>query len=149
MIAMDALQKGLQQRRGVGHLGVLANINQSFDEIEEQLKYFVHNNSSIEFVEMPIEYVSSGTYAWVRLKQNELYMQNSILSAYLNLITLCELMLRNVKSPHIEEFAKSTELVLSYIGQNTLLFFESLEKVFADIKEELDVQRFIIAQPYQ
>ncbi len=76
-------------------------------------------------------------------------MQNSILSAYLNLITFCDLILRNVKSPHIEEFAKSTELVLSYIGQNTLLFFESLEEVFADIKEELDVQRVIIAQPYQ
>lgn len=130
-------------------MGVLTNINQSFDEIEAQLKYFIHNNSSIEFVDMPIELIGSGTYAWVRLKQNEVHMQNQILSAYSSLITLCNLMLRNVESPYIDEFEKSTELVLSYIGHNTLLFAESLEKVFADIKQELEVQRFIIAQPYQ
>lgn len=130
-------------------MGILANINQSFDEIEKQLKCLIHLNSSIEFVEMPIEYAGSGTFAWVRLKPNELHMQHHILSAYVNLITLCNLMLRNVNSPHVEEFEKSTELVLSYIGQNTLLFFETLEKVFEDIQEELDVQRIIIAQPYQ
>ncbi|WP_438498141.1 hypothetical protein [Paenibacillus sp. IHBB 3054] len=130
-------------------MGALANINQSFNKIEEQLKYFIHNNSTLEFVEMPLQYIHAGTFAWARLKPNEIHMQSLVLTDYVALITLCSLMLKNVKSSYIEEFEQSSETVLSYIGQNTLLVLESLEAVFAEIKAELDVQRFIIAQPYQ
>jgi hypothetical protein len=130
-------------------MGVLANINQSFNEIEERLRYFIHHHASIEFVEVPIEYAGRGTFGWARLKPNEQYLQSHVLSDYSKLLSVCNLILKNVNSPYIEEFEKSSELVLSYIGQNTLLFTKTLENVFADIKEELDVQRSIIAEPYQ
>lgn len=130
-------------------MGVLIKINRLFNEVEEQLGFFICNNSAIENTEISGELVTKVQYTWVKLKPNEAHMQTCVLSDYQRLVGLCTLMLKNVNSKYISRFEQSSEIVLAFIRQNTLILFRSLEEVFEQIQQELNIQRSIIIQTYQ
>ncbi|MNC24471.1 hypothetical protein D3C76_19870 [compost metagenome] len=130
-------------------MGVLSSILEYYDIIEEELKIFIFDNTSIMFAEFSSDLLQDGTMKWAKLKPNEAHMQAHILSEYVRLTAWCSLILGNVNSPYLSKFEQSTGNVLSYIEQDTILMFTTLKDIFAEIKNELDVQRYIIAQPYR
>lgn len=129
-------------------MGVLSTIMQSYNELEEQLGYFIQNNSSIEAVEGPDTYPYGEVRVWSRLQPNQAHMQKQVLADYLSLTALCSQILVNVKSGHYPEFERSTEIVLDYIRQNTLLPEGTLQDIFNEIRREMDLQRGIMAYTY-
>lgn len=130
-------------------MGVLARLIQSFDELEEQLGYFIHNNSAIQPLDENYDYLYGETGFWSKPQPHQAYMQKHVLADYLQLTALCSQILVNVKSEHYHKFERSTAVVLSHIRQNTLLPSRTLEDVFNEIKLEMDIQRGIIAGTYQ
>ncbi|AIQ59495.1 hypothetical protein [Paenibacillus borealis] len=130
-------------------MGVLARIMHSFDEIEEQLEYFIYNNSAIEALEEPQDYQYGEAGFWSKPQPHQAHMQKHVLADYLRLTALCSQMLVNVKSGQYHNFERSTAIVLNHIRQNTLLPESTLEDVFSEIKLEMDIQRGIIAGTYQ
>ncbi|MBW4080722.1 hypothetical protein [Paenibacillus sp. S150] len=130
-------------------MGVLSSILQSYDDIEEELKFFIFDNSSIVFAEFTSDLLQDGTMKWAKLKPIEVYLQAHVLSDYVRLTSWCSLILKNVNSRNVGKFEQSIGNVLSYIEQDTILMFTTLKDIFADIKSELDLQRHIIAQPYR
>lgn len=145
---MHALGIRSSNKRGY-NMGVLARLIQSFDELEEQLGYFIHNNSAIEPLDKNHDYLYGETGFWSKPQPHQAYMQKHVLADYLQLTALCSQVLVNVKSEHYHNFERSTAIVLSHIRQNTLLPNRTLEDVFNEIKLEMDIQRGIIAGTYQ
>jgi hypothetical protein len=130
-------------------MGVLARLIQSFDELEEQLGYFIHYNSAIEPLDENHDYLYGETGFWSKPQPHQAYMQKHVLADYLQLTALCSQVLVNVKSENYHKFEQSTAVVLSHIRQNTLLPNRTLKDVFNEIKLEMDIQRGIIAGTYQ
>lgn len=144
---MHALGIRSSNKRGC-IMGVLARIMQSFDEIEQQLEYFIYNNSVIEALEEPHDYQHGEAGFWSKPQPHQAHMQKHVLADYLRLTALCSQMLVNVKSEHYHKFGQSTAIVLNHIRQNTLLPNSTLEDVFNEIKQEMNIQRGIIADTY-
>ncbi|MEC0166992.1 hypothetical protein [Paenibacillus graminis] len=130
-------------------MGVLSSILEYYDVIEEKLEIFIFDNTSIMFAEFASDLMQDGTMKWARLKPFEAHMQAHILEEYVRLTAWCSLILRNVNSSNLSAFEQSTGNVQSYIEQDTILMLTTLKDIFAEIKNELDVQRYIIAQPYK
>ncbi|WP_139172060.1 hypothetical protein [Paenibacillus typhae] len=54
--------------------------------------------------------------------------------------------LEEQENKHLIDFDRSSELVLSYIKQDSILWMSSLELAAEAAKVELDIQRFLLSK---
>lgn len=116
--------------------------------IEERILVFITNHSAVEYVQESEKVVEGGAYAWASLKPELLSVQSTLLSDYAKIVEYARRKLQQAESQQLTEFDLSCETVLGYIKQDAILLVTTLEAAAEAAKIELDLQKYLIAQPY-
>ncbi|WP_042201838.1 hypothetical protein [Paenibacillus camerounensis] len=121
-------------------------LHNDYRAIEERVLHFIKGHSSVEYVKDSEEVVEGGAFTWAALSSEDEIFQTQLRLDYVTLAELARHLLEHSESKHLLDFDRSSETVLSYIRQDSMLWIPSLEAAAEAAKTEMDLQRFLLTQ---
>ncbi|UQZ35867.1 hypothetical protein C2I18_21425 [Paenibacillus sp. PK3_47] len=116
--------------------------------IEERVIVFIIQHSGVEYVQESDKVVEGGAFAWTSLGAEHQILQDELWSDYVTISESARERLQQADSQHLADFDLSCERVRSFIKQDDVLLVSTLEAAAEAAKIELDLQKYLIAQPY-
>ncbi|AIQ47621.1 hypothetical protein R70723_18280 [Paenibacillus sp. FSL R7-0273] len=121
-------------------------IMEHYEAIEERVIRFITNHSGVEYMKDSEQIVEGGVFAWAKLRSGDKEIQTQLRLDYVKVFELARQRMERAGSEHLSDFDRSSEAVLHYIRQDSILWIPSLEAAAEAARTELALQKFLLAQ---
>lgn len=117
-----------------------------YEEIEERVVRFITKHSGVEYMKGSEQIVEGGVFAWAKLRSVDTAIQTQLRLDYVEVFELARQSMEHAESKHLIDFDRSSETVLNYIRQDSILWIPSLEAAAEAARTELSLQKFLLTQ---
>ncbi|WNS45415.1 hypothetical protein [Paenibacillus sp. MMS20-IR301] len=124
----------------------VGELQNDYRAIEERVLHFITEHSSVEYVQDSEKVVEGGAFSWASLNSEDEILQTQLRIDYVTVAELARQKLELSDSKYLIDFDRSSEAVLGYIRQNSMLWIPSLAAAAEAAKIEIDLQKFLLAQ---
>lgn len=117
-----------------------------YEAIEARVVRFITNHSGVEYMKGSEQVVEGGVFAWAKLKSADTSIQTQLRLDYVEIVELARQSIEHAESKHLIDFDRSSEAVLNYIRQDSILWIPSLEAAAEAVTTELALQKYLLTQ---
>lgn len=121
-------------------------LEKEYAAVSERIIRFLTDHSGVEYVEGSEKVVEGGAYTLSTHGTENEALQSQLRMDYVTLVERSREMLERQGNKHLLDFERSSETVLGYIRQNSMIWVPSLKAVADSIQAELNLQVFLITQ---
>ncbi|MNC16341.1 hypothetical protein D3C75_641940 [compost metagenome] len=114
--------------------------------IEDRVIRFITDHSGVEYMKDSEQIVEGGVFAWAKLRSVDREIQTQLRLDYVKVLELARQRMERAGSEHLMDFDRSSEAVLHYIRQDSILWIPSLEAAAEAARTELALQKFLLTQ---